>query len=120
MGRTYQWRINPFRDFLFASILYGDDIASKEIEADVYVGIATILEYITRDKNDVNFLDFEIKKKNDYFRVVAKNSITALWLSGIFPKDPKKVLETNEFVMDNVKYRYSVKTKKLTYRLIKK
>lgn len=120
MGRTYQWRINPFRDFLFASILGGDDIADKEIEADIYVGIATILEFITKDKNDIELLDFEIKKKDAYFKVVAKNSVTALWLSGIFPKYPKKVMETNEFVIENVKYRYSLKTKKLTYRLIKK
>ena len=120
MGRTYQWKINPFRDFLFASILYGDDIASKETEADIYVGIATILEYITKDKKDSDLLDFEIKKKNNYFRVVAKNPVTALWLSGIFPKDPKKVMETNEFIIDDIKYKYSLKTKRLTYRQIKK
>ena len=120
MGRTYQWRINPFQDFLFATIMNGADISDKEYEADVYVGIATILEYITKDKNDVELLDFEIKKKNDYFRVVAKNSVTALWLSGIFPKDPKKVMESNEFVYENMRYKYSLKTKKLTYRLIKK
>ena len=119
MARTYQWRINPFQDYLFTTILRGVDIADKEYEADIYVAIATILEYITKDKNDVELLDFEIKKKNDYFRVVAKNSVTALWLSGIFPKDPKKVMKTNEFVIDDIKYKYSLKTKKLTYRLIK-
>jgi hypothetical protein len=120
MGRTYQWRINPFQDFLFYSILYNDDITDKEIEADIYVGLATILEYITKDNKDVEFLDFEIKKKNDYFRVVAKNAITAFWLSGIFPRDTEKVMETNELVIDDIKYKYSLKTKKLTYQQIKK
>jgi hypothetical protein len=120
MGKTYQWGINPFQDFLFQSILYGGDIASKELETDVFIGIATILEYMTNERKDIEFLDFEITKKNDYFRVVAKNAITALWLSGIFPRDPKKVMETNEFIIDDIRYKYSLKTKKLTYQQIKK
>lgn len=120
MGSTYSWNINPFQDFLFRSLLYGTDIADKEFEADIYVGVSTILEYFVGDKKDFELLDFEIKKKNDYFRVVAKNVVTALWLSGIFPRDTKKVMETNEFVVDNVKYKYNIKSKKLTYRLIKK
>jgi len=120
MAKTYQWRINPVQDFLFRSILYGTDISKKEFEADIYVGIATILEYFTKDSNDIKYLDFEIKKKNDYFRVVAKNAISALWLSGIFPRDIKNVVKTNELVFDNIKYKYSIKSKKLTYRLIKK
>ena len=90
MGRTYQWRVNPFQDYLFTSIYQGVDISDKEYEVDVYVAVATILEYLTKDKNDSQLLDFEIKKKNEYFRVVAKNAVSALWLSGIFPKDLKK------------------------------
>lgn len=120
MGSIYSWNTNPFQDFLFRSLLYGTDIADKKFEADIYVGIGTILEYFVGDEKDFEILDFEIKKKNDYFRVVGKNAMSALWLSGIFPNDPKKVMETNEFVVDNMKYKYDIKSKKLTYRLIKK
>ena len=70
-------------------------------------------EFLNLDSG-IWILEYEIKKKGVYYKVVAKNSISALWLSGIFPKDPKKVLETNEYVLDDIKYKYSVKTKKLT------
>ena len=120
MGRIYKWSTNPFQDFLFRSILFDTDIADKEYEADIYVGFATILEYLIKEKRDIEYLDFEIKKKNTYFKVVAKNIITALWLSGIFPNNPKQVMETNVFMLENIKYMFNKKTKKLTYKIIKK
>jgi len=120
MGRTYEWNENPFRDFLFKSIMFGADISDKDFEADIYVAFVTILEYLLKEKRVAENLDFEIRKKDAYFKVVAKNSISALWLSGIFPNDPRKVLETNEFKFENVKYKFNPKTMKLTYRLIKK
>jgi len=120
MGSSYSWSINPFQDFLFRSLMYDTDIGDKEFEADIYVGISTILEYFVDDERDIHYLDFEIKKKSTYFKVVAKNAITALWLSGIFPKNPRNVLETNEFVFENIKYRFNDKTKKLTYKFLKK
>ena len=120
MGRTYKWDENPFQDFLFKSLMFGADISDKDFEADIYVAFVTMLEYILKEKGVAENLDFEIRKKDAYFKVVAKNSISALWLSGIFPNEPRKVLETNEFKFENVKYRFNPKTKKLTYRLIKK
>lgn len=120
MGSSYDWGINPFQDFLFNSVIHNTDISDKELETDIYVGFATILEYFVDDERDIHYLDFEIRKKSTYFKVVAKNAITALWLSGIFPKNLRNVLETNEFVFENIKYRFNDKTKKLTYKLIKK
>jgi len=120
MGRTYKWGINPFQDFLFKSIMYGADISSNEFEADIYVSFATMLEYMLPEKMDAELLDFEIKKKSGYFKVVPKNAVTALWLSGIFPNNPKEVVVTNIFQIENMRYRFNEKTKKLTYRLIKK
>lgn len=120
MGRIYEWGMNPFQDFLLKSIMYGADIADNEFEADIYVSFVTMLEYILPEKKNAELLDFEIKKKSDYFKVVPKNAVTALWLSGIFPNDPKKVVETNMFQIENMRYRFNEKTKKLTYRLIKK
>ena len=120
MGKIYKWNTNPFQDYLFRSILIGVDIGDKEFEADIYVAFVTILEYFLGNNKDSDHLDFEIRKKSGYFKVVAKNAITALWLSGIFPRNPKQVLNSNECVVENIKYRFNNKTKKLTYRLIKK
>lgn len=120
MGRKYEWGINPFQDFLFSALLYDVDLSEKEFEVDLYVAFVTILDYIIGNKTDSQHLDFEIRKKDTYFKVVAKNSISALWLSGVFPRNPQKVLKTNEYILDDIRYKYNTRTKKLTYRLIKK
>jgi len=119
MGRIYKWNKNPFQDFLIMGMWYGNNIADKEFEADIYVGFSTILEYLIPEK-DSQYLDFEIKKNNNYFKVVGKNIITALWLSGIFPKNPKTVLNANEFIVKNIKYKFDSKTNRLTHQFIKK
>jgi len=119
MARTYKWRINPFQDYLFASLLYGADISDEEIKKEIFGGISTILEQILSDDDDLMYLSFDIKKKNVYFRVVCNNIISALWLSGIFPKDARYVMECNEFIMNDIKYKFNKKTKKLSYHKIR-
>jgi hypothetical protein len=120
MGRTYRWDENPFQDFLFKSLMFGADISDKDFEADIYVGFVTILEYFVPHKIDTQYLDFEIKGNDGYYKVVAKNAISALWLSGIFPKNPKQVNDTNEYVIENMKYKFNTKMNKLTYQFVKK
>lgn len=118
MGKTYKWKINPFQDYLFASLLFGTDISSRKAKMDIYASISTILVQLLLDTDDLMYLDFDITKKNNYFRVKCNNIITALWLSGIFPKDSKYVMNTNEFVMDDVRYKFNKRTKKLSYHTI--
>lgn len=120
MGKIYKWDTNPFQDYLFRIILYGADISDKKYEAEIYTSFIAVIDYLTGDRNNSQHLDFEIRKKGVYFKVVAKNAITAFWLSGIFPRDPAIVLETNEYVIDNIKYKYNRKTKKLTQKLMEK
>jgi hypothetical protein len=119
MGRIYRNNINPFQDFLFTSMMHGVDLTDKKFEEDIYVGFVQILEYIVPDKNDAQYLDFEIKGKNGYYRVIGNNVVSALWLSGIFPKNPRIIMNNNEFVIEDLKYKFNPKTKKLTYQLIK-
>lgn len=120
MGSEYKWEINPFQDFLFGSIMNGVDISDKEVESEIYSAFSTILEYYVPDKFENQYLDFEIKNNKNSFKVIAKNIVTALWLSGIFPKNPKKVIDNNEYILENTKYVFNKKTKKLTYQLIEK
>jgi hypothetical protein len=120
MARTYQSNINPFQDFLLASMMQGADLSDKENETDIYVALVTILEYIESNKNDTQYLDFEIKEKDGYYKIVANNAISALWLSGIFPKSPRIVMNNNEYIVDNIKYKFNPRTKKLIHQFIKK
>jgi len=120
MGSDYKWNINPFQDFLFEIIMNDIDITNKEMKLDIQIAFSRILEYYVPDKFENQYLDFELKNKKGSFKVTAKNIVTALWLSGIFPKNPKKVMDANEFIIENLKYKFNTKTKKLTYQLIKK
>lgn len=120
MGKSYSWDVNPFQDFLFGSIMNGVDVADTEIETEIYVAFYTILEYYVPERAENQHLNFEIKNKKGDFKVVAKNILTALWMSGIFPDFPKKVLDNNEYINENMKYKFNKKTKKLTHQSIKK
>ena len=109
MGKRYSWNINPFRDFLLRTLLYGGDIADKDLIVDIYVGFTMILDGFM-DDNDIKHLDFDINKDDDNFTVVGKNAITALWLIGIFPSDLDLVSKNSLFLVGDRKYEYNKKT----------
>jgi hypothetical protein len=117
MARTYNWGVNVFQDFLFTSMIHGADIAKKELQEDIYASFTNILDYINGNRLDSQHLDFEIREKNGYFKVVGNNLISALWLSGVFPQNPAKVIADNEYVTDDIKYGYKAKKRKLTQKI---
>ena len=119
MGSKYKWGVNQFQDLFFGSLLYDVNISDDNSITDIYVSITTFLEQII-DDNVIEYLDFEITNKNNYFKIIGNNSITAIWLLGIFPPNPRQVLDTNVYVFKNIKYVYNEKTRKLTYKKIKK
>lgn len=120
MASDYIWNINPFQDFLFEVILNDIDISDKEMKSEIHMAFSRILEYYVPDKYENQYLSFDIKNKKGSFKVIAKNIVTALWLSGIFPANPKKVIGSNEYIIENTKYKFNPKTNKLTYKIIKK
>lgn len=120
MGRTYEWGTNVFQDLLFTSLLNGGDISKEEYQGGIYSSFVSVIDHINENRLDSQYLDFEIRKKSGYFRVVAKNLISALWLSGIFPESPQKVIADNEFVLGDTRYKFKEKKRRLTYKKIKK
>lgn len=119
MASNYEWGINPFRDFLMSSLEYDVDISDKEIETDVYIGFTTILKYFNYDEKYEKFLDYEIRKDDICFRLVPQNALTALWVSGIMPKNPDDILNNNKFEIGNREYKFNRKTKRLTFKELK-
>lgn len=121
MANEYEWEINPFQDFLLASLMYGADITDKELEVEIYVAFSSLLEYVAPySESELELLDFEIKKRKNKFSVIGNNFISALWLSGIFPENPDDLKNKNEIIVDKIKYKFNSKTKKLSNKLIKK
>ena len=120
MGNDYNWDTNPFQDYLLVSITHGVDITDKEVEADIFVAFSSMLTYFLGESSDIELLDFEIKNRKGKITIVGKNVLSALWLSGIFPENPKRVIITNEYRFKNIKYKFNTKTNKLTHKKIKK
>lgn len=119
MANKYEWNTNPFNDYLIASLLLDNDITEKEMLDEIYDGFCTIIDYFTGNETDSEYLNFEIKEKNGFFKVVSGNAITAFWLSGIFPDSIRQVNRTNEFIFDDMEYKFNPKTKKISKKQLK-
>jgi hypothetical protein len=121
MANEYEWENNPFQDFLLSSLIYGADITDKELEVEIYVAFTSLLEYVVPySDNELELLDFEIKKRKGKFKVIGNNFISALWLSGIFPENPNDLRTNNKVIINKIRYKFNNKTKKLSYKSIKK
>ena len=120
MGNLYKWNYNPFHDFLLKSIMFGANISDKQMQGDIYAAFVFILQNILDNPKDVVHLDFKIVGDGTHYKVVGKNAISAIWLSGVFPMNSDLMLKNNVFVIGNRKYSYNKKTCKLTYTIIKK
>lgn len=118
MGRSYEFGYNPFRDFLLISLEYDLDISDKKLKKEIHESFRYILENVLNNPEEVIYLDFEITNNDKYFKLVGKNAITALWLSGIIPSDADNILKSNTFIISDRKYVYNTKKKELTYKLI--
>jgi hypothetical protein len=116
MASRYKLGLNPIQDFLFTTINYGVDISSKKHRRDVVEAVKLILENILEDENVSLYLDFEIKKKDNYFKVIANNAITALWFSGVMVENVEDTFKSDYFIIGDKRYHYDRKTKKLTYK----
>lgn len=118
MGNRYALGYNPFRDFLIQSILYGADLSNKEMKGDIHAAFSFILQNVLDNPNGIVYLDFDIVGDKNHIKIVGKNSISALWLSGIFPPNTDFILKNNNFKIGNRLYKYNKKTKALTYTII--
>jgi hypothetical protein len=120
MASEYKWGYyNPFQDFLLKAMLLGADIADEKSRKGITDGFTYILKSFLENEGDVAYLDFDIISENGYVRIIGNNSVSALWLSGIIPEDTITVLKYNTIIVDDRKYVYNKKTKKLSFSIIK-
>lgn len=118
MGNKYVVGYNPFRDFLLQSVMYDVNVTNNSIKNDIREVFVILLERILDNEKDVLYLDFDIIDNNGHIKLIGKNAISALWLSGIFPRNIKEIICSNVFRIDNRQYRYNKKIKVLTYKII--
>ena len=120
MASRYKWNENPINDFFLQNIMNDVDISKKKNYDNIHDGLTTFLEYFLEEENDIVYLDFSIKKdKFGSFNVVANNIVTALWFTGVVPRDTNDVLKKNKFVFDDVEYTFNKRSKLLKIKNLK-
>jgi hypothetical protein len=119
MGNLYRFGYNPFQDFLLKSIMYGTDISDEKLKPEIQNAFQYILQNILQNGNEAVYLDFEIRKTEQHYKVVGKNAMSAVWLSGIFPMNAHLMMKNNVFKIGDRTYKYNPKTCELSYKLTK-
>ena len=115
MGKEYRLGYNPFRDYLMRSLHYGVDISDKKMKEPISNTFQYFLENILNDPKDAVHLDFDIKGDDEWYSVKGLNLVSALWLSGIFPKNISLLMKDNEYELDGILYKFNKRTKKLKF-----
>ena len=111
---------SPIRDFFFQLMMLEYDLSEEEMINSLYSTIHYMLEQMDVGTDPMEYLDFNIKKKDmNYLKVIANNIVTALWFTGIIPLNPDSVYENNEMRYNGKLYKFNNKTKKLTWKIIK-
>jgi hypothetical protein len=111
MGSNYAWGVSPIRDTLLQMIGIGVDISDKKFKRELNEIIRIIVDNYVRDKEDLVYLDFKIKKSEEYYQVIGNNIVSALWLSGIIPKNPQAVMDANKCHIADKIYTFDKKKK---------
>jgi hypothetical protein len=113
MGSLYSFGYNPFEDYLIQLLIHDVDVSDEKMKPEIHNAFVYILQNIMNNERELIFLDFEIVKTNKYYKILGKNAISALWLSGIFPLDVVQYVEENEFNIGDKLFEYNSETHEL-------
>ena len=116
MGQIYKRNINPIRDFLLELLLINVDLSDEKIQYDVRETIAQMLFKFGVYEDEMEYLDYNLKVKDNYVKLVPNNFICALWFIGALPEDPNLIIQENRAVVGDYIYKFNRKTKKLSKR----
>ena len=121
MGKVYKWNESPLRDFLLQIMLLDNDVTDSKFKDDIKNNISFMLSHMGVDNYDMRYLDFNLKEhKKGYVKVMPKNIVSAMWFIGALPPNCNNILKDNFVVFNNKKYKFNKKTKRLTWKKVKK
>lgn len=119
MGNNYTWGLNPVRDTLLQMIAIGVDISDRQFKSELNTIFSLIIENHLKNREDLVYLDFKVKKTDMHFKVIGNNIVSALWLSGMMPRNPTAVYEKNECHIGGKTYTFDKKKKILISSIVK-
>jgi hypothetical protein len=115
MAATYIWNMNPVQDILINMLLSNVDISDSDSLEEIHGVISNFFEPYMKNAGDLVHLDFNIIRKNEYYKVIGNNFITSLWFIGIIPDNSNMVMQNNKYKFDNKIYTFNNKTKTLKF-----
>lgn len=119
MDGVYLFQKNPIQDYFMTLMMNGADLSDESMIDDVYDTTAHILQHMGVEDEDLEYLDFNVKRvKGNYYKIVPNNIVCALWLSFKFPFNIYHAYDTNTVKFDDIEYKFNNKTKKLTWKKI--
>lgn len=118
MANSYEFGRNPFQDFLMESLMYDVNISNRQFLNEITSSFKIILEEMLENPKEVLFLEFDIKNIDGHYKLIGKNSVSALWLSGIFVDDASFIVRKNKFKLGNKLFTYNTKTNELSYIIV--
>jgi hypothetical protein len=113
MGSEYVWGKKPVQDTLLQMIAMGIDISDVQFKEELDHIFTLIIEIHLKNQEDLVYLDFKIKKTDMHYKLIGNNIVSALWLSGIIPKNPTAIMDANECHVGNAIYTFDKKKKVL-------
>ena len=115
MDEEFKYDDNPLADIILTAMMTdGKEFLENKNIIYLYQELYEHLTLILEDKEDATLLDIDLKvdEKCDFVRIKAKNFMSALWFSGIFPsKTGMRMIEKRgEFIYNGKIYSYNEKT----------
>lgn len=100
---------------IFAEFLIFD-IRNPRIQEMLLLRCYNFLAIKLEREEDTELFIFDVKfdKSGDCIILKGENLISSLWIIGIFPKDPIRLVNSTIYTTDGKEYIYNSKNKKLT------
>lgn len=118
MGELYEWGENLFQDIIMTSLLSDVDILDVKFKESCLNAFRYFLENYLNNPKDVIYLDFDIINDGVMYKLVGRNMLSALWLSGIHPDNTHTLINEDKCIVDDIEYSYDKKKHELTYKII--
>jgi hypothetical protein len=95
------------------------NLNDTKIQNDLKNTIKQILIKVGVYEEDLVYLDYNFKFKNNFIKLTPNNFVCALWFIGALPEDTNIIFEENKAIVGGYLYRFNQRTKKLSKRKLK-
>lgn len=118
MASSYVFGDNHLRDMMISEIMIDEYEKPVDLHSSIIEKCVAMIRGIYKSVDVPEFekyidFEFDVDKEQKSIKLIPFNIVSALWFSGVFPLDCRKVYLDNYFVKNNIYYIFDPKKKKL-------